>query len=149
VKTTNEYKVMKEKHQEEINEFPMFFAFSKEQFEKGMTNFGLQADDVGEISRLGDTGGFIKRTDAAMFREMSNRHEQEMQAAIDNDTTGEGFIFDMFFYELANHEYVYTNDVTDTLEALSTTEAQVNLSDKLRHGLEKAINALCVEDSGD
>ena len=49
---------------------------------------------------------------------MMKRHDAEINEAIDSDQTGEGFIFDMFDYELSNHEYSYTGDMTDSLCAL-------------------------------
>jgi hypothetical protein len=70
--------------------------------------------------------------------EMMERHEKEMQDAIDADATGEGFIFDMFNYELANHEYVVTYDVQDTLDYLGLTQEEVDADPKLRNGLNLA-----------
>jgi hypothetical protein len=146
VKRANVYMEMREKHQEEISKFPMFFAFSNEQFEIGMKKFGLSPTDTDKIGRLGDLSGFYKLTDGPRLREMFDRHHREMQAAIDNDGTGEGFIFDMFFYELGNYEYVYTNDVTDTLDALGLTIEKVRGDQKLLFGLKKAIKARHMED---
>jgi len=37
----NSYLELKEKHQKEVNEFPMFFAFNDKQFKEGMKKFGL------------------------------------------------------------------------------------------------------------
>ena len=59
--------------------------------------------------------------------------------AIAADTTGDGFIFDMFVYELANHEYCITYDLEDTLDALGLTPEEVNADKRLSHGLNKAI----------
>ena len=70
---------------------------------------------------------------------MLDRHTEEMKRAIEEDTTGDGFIFDMFYYELANHEYSYTGDITDTLECLGLTEEEVNADERLLHGLNRAI----------
>ena len=135
----NSYQELKKKHQKEFNLFPIFFAFSNEQFDEGMRNLGLEPNDTNAIYRLGDTGGFYRKTDRLAFSEMRNRHDAEMKAAIDADTTGEGFIFDMFDYELSNHEYCYTGDLTDTLQALDLTKDDINASAKLKHGLQKAI----------
>lgn len=87
---------------------------------------------------MSGTGGFYRRSDADKLREMLDRHEREMSEAISQDTTGNGFIFDMFDYELANHEYTYTGSLTDTLEALDLTLDAVNANPALRHGLKKA-----------
>lgn len=61
-----------------------------------------------------------------------------MQDAIAADKTGNGFIYDMFLYELANHEYCITYDYEETFDALGLTEKQVNADKRLIHGLQKA-----------
>jgi hypothetical protein len=134
----NKYQELKEKHQEEFNNFPMFFAFSNKQFEEGMKKAGLKLTDTDKIYKLGNTGGFYKKTDSAAFEEMNSRHNKAMNDAIESDTTGEGFIYDMFRYELSNHEYIITWDLEPTLDALCLTADEVNASEKLLHGLRKA-----------
>jgi len=110
----SEYSALKNRHQQEVNDFPFFFAFSKEQFEKGMAEFGLTPNDTDKIYKYGSTGGFYLRTDAPRLKEMFDRHDKEKQEALAADTKGNGYIYQMFLYELANHEYGYTGDVTDT-----------------------------------
>ena len=137
----NAYHAMKKRHQEEVNAFPMAFAFNDRQFEEGMRKLGLEPEDTDKIYSLAGTGGFYRRTDAPCFHAMLDRHYDELQAAIDADLSGKGFIFDMFSYELANHEYNYTGDISSTLEALSLTEDEVNSNKRLQHGLKLAIKA--------
>jgi len=132
------YTQLKQKHEKEFNEFPIFFAFSDKQFEEGMAKFGLSVDDTDKIYKLGNTG-FYRRTDAERLREMFDRHEKEMQDAIDADSTGEGFIFDMFNYELSNHEYCYTHDTSDTLDALGLEPEDIEKDQRLKHGMKLAI----------
>ena len=52
----------------------------------------------------------------------------------------EGFIKDMFLYELANHEYCITYDLEDTLDALCLTVDEINSDKRLLRGLEKALS---------
>jgi hypothetical protein len=137
----NAYIEMKNKHQQEINDFPKFFAFNKEQFEEGMKKFGLSPDDTKKIFPLGKTGGFCLCTDWNRLHEMFYRHTKELQDAISGDTTGNGFIFEMFDYELADHEFIVSGDVTTTLRALGITEKELCGSEQLRHGLSLAIKA--------
>ncbi len=136
------YSELRAKQQQEVNDFPFFFAFNNEQFVKGMAMFGLTPEDTDKIYKLGSTGGFYLRTDAERLREMFDRHEREMQEAVDADTTGEGFIYQMFLSELANHEYTYTNDLEDTFNALDLTPEIVNSNAALLRGLKKAITEL-------
>ena len=132
------YHAMKEKHQAEVNTFPIYFAFNKEQFSKVMSKLGLAPEDTSKIIAVGDTGGFIRKTDVATFHEMLIRHARELTDAIAADKTGEGFILDMFRYELANHEFSYTGEIDDTLDALGLTPQDFDQNPALRHGLQKA-----------
>ena len=136
----NTYKVLKEKRQQEVNSFPIAFAFSDQQFDEGMRKLGLNPTDTDKVYSIGG-GGFIRKTDSNALHEMFERHEREIQEAIAADITGEGFIFDMFNYELDNHEYVITYDVTDTLEALGLTVDDINNNPLLAKGLELARKA--------
>lgn len=133
-----DYLTMKRRHEQEFNSFPMFFAFSNKQFEEGMKKLELSMDDTDKIYSIG-AGGFIRKTDSNKLRELFERHEEERQEAIDNDVTGDGFVFQMFSYELDNHEYVVTYSPEDTLQALGLSEDEVNADEKLRYGLNKAI----------
>ena len=134
---TNAYLILKRKQQEEVNNFPMVFAFSDKQFEEGMEKLGLTATDTSKVCSIGG-GGIIRKTDSQTFGDMLEMQKKEMDEAIEADTTGDGFIFDMFSYELANHEYSYTWDIEPTLDALGLTIDEVNASDKLLNGLKKA-----------
>jgi hypothetical protein len=136
----NQYLELKKKRQDEVNAFPMVFAFNNKQFEEAMQKLGLTVNDTDKIYKL-PGGGFIRRTDSAKLKEMFDRHEKEMETAIKSDTTGEGFVYEMFSYELSNHEYCITGDVEPTLDALGLTIEKVNASAPLLHGLNKAIKA--------
>lgn len=134
----NEYRAMRDKHQEEVNAFPMFFAFSNQQFEEGMKKLGLKPTDTKQLYKLGGTGGFYRKSDAPALREMFKRHDEEMAAAIAADETGDGFIYDMFDYELANHEFGYTRDIEPALDALELTIEEIRADDRMTHALERA-----------
>jgi hypothetical protein len=136
---TNSYTVLKQKHQKEINDFPMEFAFNEKQFEEAMKKLGLTKNDTHKVYSFGG-GGIYRRTDSEALRNMFDNQEKEMKEAIDNDLTGDGFIFDMFDYELANHEYGYTWDSEPTLNALGLTMDEVKANEKLLYGFNKARN---------
>lgn len=70
------------------------------------------------------------------FREMMNAWG--LDPAIAEDKTGDGFIYQMFLCELANHEYNYTEDVEETLDALGYTWEQIMADKRLLHGLKMA-----------
>ena len=134
----NKYAELSARHQAEVDAFPFMFAFSQKQFDEGMVErLGLKPTDTHLILSIGG-GGYIRKSDRDALHEMLNRHAAEVQAAVDADETGEGFVLDMFVYELDNHEYSYTRDVTDALDALGLTADEVWEDPKLRHGLRLA-----------
>lgn len=132
------YLELKQKQQKEVNEFPLGFAFSKEQFEEMMKKFGLNINDTDKIYSLG-AGGYVRKSDAEAMDKMFLRHAEEKQKAIDNDKTGTGYIYEMFAYELANHEYCITYDLDETLDALDLTMKEINKDKRLLRGLKKAL----------
>lgn len=49
----NAYKVLKEKRQQEVNSFPIAFAFSDQQFDEGMRKLGLNPTDTDKVYSIG------------------------------------------------------------------------------------------------
>ena len=135
----NKYRELKSRHEKMMNEFPMFYAFNNKQFEEGMAKLGLNPDETDKIYKLGGTGGFYRKSDSNKLKEMFNTFERETKEAIAADETGYGFIYDMFNYELANHEYCITWDLEPTLDALGLTLAEINADERLLKGFKKAI----------
>ena len=84
----NKYEEMKARQQAEVNAFPMFWAYSKEDFFEGMKKLGVENES--ELCYLGAglDGGFIKKTDKQRFKDMLIRHKQERTDAIAGDKTG-------------------------------------------------------------
>ena len=80
-------------------------------------------------------GGFIRKSDKKAFIELFSRREKAMEAAIAEDVDGSGFVCDMFQYELANHEYIITYSLEETLDALGYSEEEVAADPKLANGL--------------
>ena len=136
----NTYQELKDRHQKEMDAFPLGAAFSNKQFEEMMQKWGLTVDDTDKICSIG-AGCFIRKTDKEAFFNMLKKFKDETDAAIAADKTGDGFIYDMFYYELANHEYCITYEYDETFDALDLTEEQVNADKRLLHGLQKAEKA--------
>ena len=134
---TETYSQMSFRHQKEIDEFPIGAAFSNKQFEEMMQKWGLKATDTKEILSLG-AGCYIRKSDEPAFTEMMKRHSREMEEAVKADQVGDGFIFQMFRDELNNHEYGYTGDESDTLEALGLTLEEIENNPALLAGFNKA-----------
>ena len=146
--STNQYQEMRNRQQTEVNAFPMFFAFNKQQFAEGMRKLGLSPSDTRQVCSIFG-GGYCRKSDVAKLNEMFTRHRKELEDAIAGDKTGQGFICDMFLQELENHEYSYTGDVQETLDALGITaqymEAVPQLLDGLALACEKAMQHDCFD----
>lgn len=133
----NKYEEIKNKHQKRVNDFPLGFAFSNEQFKNMMEKWDLSENDTDKILSIG-SGGFIRKIDLEEYNKMWDEIRKEHKDLIEQDKTGDGYIKDMFTYELANHEYGYTYELDDTLDALELTYDQVMNNPSLKHGLELA-----------
>lgn len=139
----NKYAELRQRQQEEFNALPLGFAFGQKQFNEMMRNWDLDPEeDTDKIYSIG-YGGYVRKKDADLLHTTRNRHDTEMAAAIAEDKTGEGFIYEMFLYELDNHEYGYTRDIEDTLNALGYTAKEVLGDPRLKRGIEKAITEIC------
>lgn len=133
----NKYTEMKNRHQEDVNQLPLRFAFSNKQFEEMMAKWGLSPADTDKICSIG-AGGYIQKEDQSLLCQTLERHSEERDAAIAEDKTGEGFIYEMFLTELSDHEYGYTGNPEETLDALGYTWEQVQEDPRLLRGFEKA-----------
>lgn len=136
----NRYAQMKQRQQREFNAFPMQFAFSEKQFAEGMEQLGLNPSETDNVYKA-PGGGFYRKEDSQRLKEMFGRFDQGMKEAVAADKTGDGFIYEMFLYELENHEYSYTGELDEALEALGYTLADVLADGRLAHGLQKAMQA--------
>lgn len=150
----NLYQKLRKKHQEEINSFPFYFAFSNEQFDEIIKKLGLSEDKesenyYGKRLRSIGAGGFILKEDAPKLSNMFKEHKQQLEDLIAADKTGDGFIFDMFYYELCNNEYGYVYDeaIESAISAVGLTMEQIEADPRLKNGFSKACYAAENKDS--
>lgn len=138
----NRYAELRQHQQEEFNALPLGFAFGGRQFREMMEGWGLDPEkDKDKIYSIG-AGGYVQKKDAELLHQTHKRLDEEMAAAIAEDKTGDGFIYEMFLHELANHEYGYTGDVEETLDALGYTAEDIQADKRLLHGLEMACKTI-------
>ena len=119
-----DYREFKERTQNEFNSLPLMFAFSNKQFEEGKKKLGVK--DNQELYSIGG-GGFIRKIDAPLLDEMTDRHNKEYEELMQNDE----FAYSAFYYELGNHEFCITLDPEDTLDALCLTVEEVKNDPRL------------------
>ena len=134
------YREFRDRQQKEFNELPLGFAFSDKQFDEMMGKWGLDPEkDLDKIYRI-PGGGFIQKKDHKHFHEVLDRHNAEMEAAKAADEDGTGFLYQMFKYELDNHEYGYTGELEDTLDCLGLTWEELKASPVMLKALDKQAN---------
>ena len=75
------YLELKGKHEQEINKFPMHFAFSNEQFAEVLRKLDVKEDEVKDKLLKIDGGGFIRKTDSDAFNDLFKRHRIELEIA--------------------------------------------------------------------
>lgn len=107
------YTELKSKHEAEINDFPIAFAFTQRQLEEGLSILGItKAEALGT-----GAGGFIRKTDKVAFLDLFKRHETEREQALQDDE----FLLDAIEYELGNHEYCITGDPEPALAVVGVS----------------------------
>lgn len=141
----NQWKALRNRQQAEVNAFPMYWAFTEESFDQLLAELGLTRENYQE-HLCSVLGALVLKKDKQAMIDMLKRHTAERKAAVDSDPTGDGIIFDMFYAELAAHEYGYTGAYGDTLESLGYTMADIEADPRLQHGLEKAAKQIRKED---
>jgi len=108
------YVELKKQQSDELNDFPMFFAFNKKQFEEGRQRLNVQKGET--LVRI-PGGGFIKKIDAAKLESLFDKFDAEMEASMQDRE----WLTNAIEYELSNHEYAYTLTPNSALQALGIT----------------------------
>ena len=111
-----------------------------------MSRLGLRPSDMNQVYAIAGISGFYRKSDAPRLHEMFARHRKELEEAIAADKAGDNFIYEMFLTELSNHEYSYTGDVQDTLDALSITPQYMEAMPQLKAGLDLACKKVMQND---
>lgn len=95
-----EYVDLKRKHEKEMNEFPMAFAFNDEQLERALAKLGATSKE--ECVTVFGHGDIVKREDAKRLVAMLEGHTKEIKEKLKEDVE---FAEAAFLYEMDNHEY--------------------------------------------
>ena len=120
--TKESYEEFRDRQQQELNNFKgMFFAFNDKQFEKGMGKIGLEPSDTKSLLSIG-AGGYILKSKSKDFTDMFKRHEAERREYYANKEN----LIKSLAYELSNHEFIYTYDPQDAVEAIGYTMKSID-----------------------
>lgn len=120
----NRYEELKNRFQQEINAFPMKWAFSKEQFDRSMQELGLDPADTDKI--IGIPGWRIHPQERQEGVYRTVQPERKSGGSSYRRRRGR-FRFRMRHVpvRLANHEYIITYSLEETLDALGYSEEEV------------------------
>lgn len=136
----NLYTQLKATQQKRVNKYMegcTFFAFTDKQFSEGLKQLNIEGKE-GAIVSLGDTGGYILKEKVKGFMDILKQNRAEFERALADQDTGRQFAFDMFYTELANHEYSYTGNQWEALDALGITADDLKSSAMLQEALAEA-----------
>ena len=129
------YYELKKIIQKEINDFVEsfgFFAFSEKQFTESKAR--LNINDDAKIVRL-FSGVYLLKEKAKDFESLLIESDKELKDKLLNDKE---LLKDAFIYELGNHEYCITYDITDTIDALPFTLKEIKENELLKNTLLEA-----------
>lgn len=132
------YQEFTKKYKKLLNDFEgIFFAFSDKQFFESAKKLGINANKKEELKKIVSigTGGYILKTKVKDFNEMFKKKDTEFKKLMKN----ESFAYDTFLYELRNHEYCITCDITDTLNSLGYAMEEIKKDKILSTSLIKAM----------
>ena len=141
----NLYVEQKNKYQRKINEFlhrNAFFAFNEQQYKNGLKRLKTTESDLQPIPG----NGYILKGQAPKLYGLVNEMREARTEAINDPETGLQFARDMFLYELRNHEYLYTADPEEAVNALGYSMNEIKKNAKLKCALQEAINILIEEE---
>lgn len=98
------YLDLQEKHRQEINNFPIAYAFSEQQLKEALEKLGVGS--VKECVTIFGHGDIVKKENAKPFVDMLKRHTKEVKEALKDKEFAEA----AFLYEMDNHEYAINWD---------------------------------------
>ena len=128
------YQEISERHQREVNELPLYWAFGSEQFRELLKKLGLTEEEAREqlCSFIGGSIVFIK--DVPGIIGVLERHKKEMKEFRKKRKNLKAEMM----ASMADHEYGYTMDPSETLEALGISPEDLRKDRRLRRTWEEA-----------
>ncbi len=132
------YKEFKNKKEESINNLMSniaFFAFSDDQLKEGLKKLNIKEDEIKEKLVSIGHGGYALKKDAHKIKEHTIESNEDIKKLMED----EKFAISAFDYELGNHEFTYTGDSEDAVEALGYTAQEVSKNPHLLKCCNEAI----------
>lgn len=134
----NKYVELKNRHQNELKQIQLIYVFNRKDLNDGLKKLGLKKTDVDKLIPL-NGGCYTTIENIKKLNKLLKKQNKKLKDEIRKDKDGTDFIYDMFSYELANHEYTYTRDLSDTLNVLNISETDIKNNPNLKNGLKLAV----------
>ena len=99
MKKQNEYLELKKRHEKELEDFPIAYAFNDKQLEEALVKLNATKEECVTVFGHGD---IVKRENAKPLIKMMERQVEELQQRLRDDPD---FAEAAFLYEMDNHEY--------------------------------------------
>lgn len=113
-----EYLDLKQRHQKEVEDFPIAYAFNGKQLKEAIEKLGATKQ---EVTTLG-YGTVIKRSDIPALDILMENHRHELSEAMKDKE----FAYEAFLFEMDNHEYAINFDGdTEVLSCFNLVYAQL------------------------
>ena len=111
----NNYIEFKKEEEKEISLLPIYWAFDKEQLKDVYKKLNIIDDEDFKNKCMNYCGGFILKSDKELINDTLKNLDKKLKFNLDND---DEFLQNAFEYELSNHEYIVTGELSDVLNAL-------------------------------
>lgn len=109
-----------EKHRQEIEAFPIAYAFNEQQLKEALEK--LEVESVKECVTIFNHGDIVKKENAPKFLKMLKRQMNELKIAMKEEVFAEA----AFLYEMDNHEYAINWDgEEDVLSCFNMTKEEL------------------------
>ena len=121
MKKRDEYLELKKRHQKELEDFPIAYAFNDKQLDEALDKLGASKEECVTVFGHGD---IVLRTDAKALVKMLKRQDEELKQKLRDDVD---FAYEAFLYEMDNHEYAINWSADeDVLSAFNITFEDIN-----------------------
>ena len=121
MKKREEYLELKKRHQKELEDFPIAYAFNDKQLDEALDKLGASKEECVTVFGHGD---IVLRTDAKALVKMLKRQDEELKQKLRDDVD---FAYEAFLYEMDNHEYAINWSADeDVLSAFNITFEDIN-----------------------
>lgn len=134
-----DYKKYKSNRQESFNKLPIYWAFGELQFQELLKKLNLKdtKEDLEKLVNIG-CGGLMLKSDLPLLKEHNETFSKEK--LLFWLTHNFNFAYTAFLYEMNNHEYYYTCDISDTLDSLNINFETIAKNAYLKMAFLKAKN---------